>query len=75
MRTNKDIERLKKDAVNFGLSAAGHIHPSIGKALGIYDTYEKGIKLTKSANRAYTSLKRKYKAKARTRIRKITRFL
>ena len=38
MAKDKDIERFKKDAKAFGLSAAGHV-PGIGKVLGINDPY------------------------------------
>jgi hypothetical protein len=57
MRRNKDIQRFKRDARAFGVSAAGHI-PHFGKALGIYDTVQKGQRLAQSTPRAINALRR-----------------
>jgi len=69
MARDKDIERFKRDAKEFGRSAAGHI-PGIGKVLGVHDTYQKGKKLKKSTRPALDALKRRAKSKINRRLRR-----
>jgi hypothetical protein len=69
MARNKDIERFKRDANEFGKSAAGHI-PYLGEALGAYDTVKKGRRLAKSTPRAINALKRRAKSNIRRRLRR-----
>jgi NAD-dependent SIR2 family protein deacetylase len=69
MAGNKDIQRFKRDAKEFGISAAGHI-PYFGEALGIYDTVQKGRRLSKSTPRAINALKRRAKSNIKRRLRR-----
>ena len=69
MARNKDIERFKRDAREFGKSAAGHV-PIVGEALGIYDTVQKGRRLSKSTPRAINAWKRGTRSKLRRRLRR-----
>lgn len=69
MAKDKDVERFKRDAKEFGISVAGHV-PHIGAALGIYDTVKKGRRLTKSTPRAINALKRRTKSNIRRRLRR-----
>ena len=69
MAKDKDVERFKRDAKEFGISVVGHV-PHIGEALGIYDTVQKGRRLAKSTTRAKNALKRKAKSDMRRRLRR-----
>jgi hypothetical protein len=69
MARDKDIERFKRDVKEFGRSAAGHI-PYFGEALGIYDTVQKGRRLSKSTPRAINALKRRTKSNIKRRLRR-----
>lgn len=69
MARDKDVERFKHNAKEFGVSAAGHI-PHLGKALGIYDTVQKGRRLAKSTPRAINALKRRAKSNIKRRLRR-----
>ena len=72
MNGDKDVDRFRKDAKAFGVSAAGHI-PGIGKALGIRDTYKKGKRLAKSTSKAVSVIKRRLKTRFRQGIRRATK--
>jgi len=69
MARDKDIEKFKHDAKEFGVSAAGHI-PFFGEALGIYDTVQKGRRLSRSTPRAINALKRRAKSNIKRRLRR-----
>ncbi len=69
MARDKELEKFKRDAKEFGISAAGHI-PHFGKALGIYDTVQKGRRLAKSTPRAINALKRRAKSNINRRLRR-----
>ncbi len=69
MAKDKDVERLKRDAKEFGISVVSHV-PYIGEALGIYDTAQKGKRLAKSTPRAINALKRRAKSNIRRRLRR-----
>ena len=69
MARNKDTERLKRDAKEFGRSAAGHV-PYVGTVLGAYDTVKKGRRLVKSTRRAAKSFGRRTKSNMKRRLRR-----
>ena len=69
MAKDKDVKRFKRDAKAFGISVAGHV-PHIGEALGIYDTVQKGRRLSKSTPRAINALKRRTKSNIKRRLRR-----
>ena len=69
MARDKDIQRFRKDAKDFGFSVANHV-PYLGKALGIYDTIQKGKRLADSTPRAINALKRRAKSNLRRKLRK-----
>jgi len=69
MARDKDIERFKRDAKEFGKSAIGHI-PYLGEAFGAYDTVKKGRKLAKSTPRAIHALRRRTGSNIRRRLRR-----
>ena len=68
MAKDKDIERFKKDAKAFGISAAGHV-PGVGKVLGINDTYKKGKRLAQSAPRAFNAVNKRVRINIKRRFR------
>lgn len=72
-RKNKDINIFKNDLIAFGGSAAGHF-PVVGQALGAYDTYKKGKKLTESGPKAIKAVKRQVKSRINRSIRNIQRY-
>ena len=69
MARNRDIERFKRDAKAFGLSAADHL-PGVGTALGIHDTYQKGRRLANSAPKAVNVFKRRAKSRINRQLRR-----
>jgi len=73
-RKNKDVNTFKNDLIAFGESAAGHL-PGIGKALGAYDTYKKGKRLTVSGPKAMKAVKRQVKSRINRSIRRVQRYL
>jgi hypothetical protein len=73
MSEDKYFKKLKSDAKDLAISAAGHV-PILGSVLGTYDTVKKGQKFAASASQATKHVKRKIVKKRKNVQRKLQRY-